>query len=169
MTTDVESDDPPSLQLVASLSERQLYVKEHGETVRTYAVAVGKPKHPTPRGEFAIRRIVWNPGWVPPNTAWARNKKPKQPWDKGNPMKAVKIFFKAPDYYIHGTGDTESLGTAASHGCLRMAPSEAAELARMVMEHGGAVRDDTWFERIRSLGRTHTVRLPSPVTLQVVQ
>lgn len=29
---------------------------------------------------------------------------------KANPMKLVKIFFKKPDYYIHGTGDVESLG-----------------------------------------------------------
>ena len=66
-------------------------------------------------------------------------------------MKVVKIFFREPDYYIHGTGDIASLGTAASHGCLRMAPSEAAEVARLVMEHGGAPKEESWYSRVLHL------------------
>lgn len=84
-------------------------------------------------------------------------------------MKTVKIFFSEPDYYIHGTGDTESLGTAASHGCLRMSPSDVAEVARLVMEHGGAEREESWFERVIGGRETRVVRLPRPVVMSVVE
>lgn len=157
-----------TLSLVADLSERQLYIYKDGETIGTYAVAVGKPKNPTPRGNFAIKKVVWNPSWVPPDAPWARGKKPKEPWHPANPMKTVKLFFSEPDYYIHGTGELESLGTAASHGCLRMSPTDVAEVARIVMENGGAPREPSWFEEVINGGATKTVKLPNPVRMSVV-
>lgn len=80
-------------------------------------------------------------------------------------MKMVKIFFQEPDYYIHGTGAVESLGEAASHGCLRMDPNDAAEVALMVMEHGGVARD--WVKGVLHLGeqRTVTVQQAAPLTV----
>ncbi|HYD52903.1 MAG TPA: L,D-transpeptidase, partial [Gemmatimonadaceae bacterium] len=93
-----------SMLLVADISARKLYLYEGSTIVRSYDVAVGTAKDPTPRGSFRIRKLVWNPGWVPPDEKWARNKTAKGPGEKGNPMKVVKIFFREPDYYIHGTG-----------------------------------------------------------------
>jgi lipoprotein-anchoring transpeptidase ErfK/SrfK len=159
--------DPPTLALVANLSTRQLTVQRDGEVIATYAVAVGAPSHPTPPGNYSVRKVVWNPGWVPPNAPWARGKKAKEPWHPSNPMKMVKIFFREPDYYIHGTAETETLGTASSHGCLRMDPSDAADVARMVMEHGGADRDPSWFEEVMSIGRTRTVPIPRAIRLTI--
>ena len=65
-------------------------------------------------GRFIVRHIVWNPAWVPPNAGWAKGKQPAAPGDPKNPMRAVKIFFQEPDYYIHGTNAEESIGYAAS-------------------------------------------------------
>jgi lipoprotein-anchoring transpeptidase ErfK/SrfK len=154
-------------QLRASLSARAIEVVQDGQVVRTYRVAVGRDAHPTPRGTFRVRRIVWNPSWHPPNEAWARNRTPKGPGERGNPMKVVKIFFREPDYYIHGTGDIESLGSAASHGCLRMDPQEAAELAQMVMESGGSSFGWDTVRRWLHLGSTRAVTLKRPVTLVI--
>lgn len=154
-------------RLRASLSSRGLEVLQDGQVVRSYRVAVGRDAHPTPRGSFQIRRIVWNPSWHPPDEAWARNRTPKGPGERGNPMKVVKIFFRQPDYYIHGTGDIESLGTAASHGCLRMDPRQAAELAQMVMESGGSSFGWDTVRRWLRLGSTRAVTLKRPVTLVI--
>ena len=156
-----------TLRLHADISQRQLHLYSNGELIRSYPVAVGTAADPTPRGAFKIRKLVWNPGWVPPDEKWARNKTPKGPGEKGNPMKVVKIFFREPDYYIHGTGDIHSLGKAASHGCLRMAPSEAAELAQMVMESGGSSFGWDTIRRWLRLGSTRAVTLKRPVTLQI--
>jgi murein L,D-transpeptidase YcbB/YkuD len=159
----------PGLRLVASIADRRIEIRVGDETVESYAVAVGKDGYPTPRGEFTIRRIVWNPSWVPPDSKWAKGKEPQAPGAAANPMKLVKLFFREPTYYIHGTGDVESLGDAASHGCLRMDPDDAYRLARYVMEHGGAPRDEAWYKRIlkfRSEMKTVYLDNPVPLTIQ---
>jgi lipoprotein-anchoring transpeptidase ErfK/SrfK len=157
------------IRLEVDVSDRVLRVIAADEVVKTYTVAVGASAHPTPRGAFSIRRLIWNPRWVPPNAAWARGKTPKGPDDPGNPMGRVKLFFSEPDYYIHGTDNQASLGRAESHGCVRMANSDVVELAQLVMEHGGQPRPQSWFHRILNVVRsTNEVRLSTPVSVIVV-
>jgi lipoprotein-anchoring transpeptidase ErfK/SrfK len=164
-------DTPPpasGFAITIDLSDRKLYVMEGEEVVESYSVAVGKPQHPTPRGSFATRRIVWNPRWVPPNERWARDKAPRAPGDPRNPMGRVKIFFSDPDYYIHGTRDVDSLGEAESHGCVRMRNSDVIALAKKVMQHGGARRDPGWFRRVLNrVTSTQEVRLSNSVPVRV--
>ena len=157
------------LVLKANLRARILLVTRGGSTIKSYPIAVGQDKYPTPLGSFTIRKIVWNPSWKPPpGSAWAKGKTAKAPGDPGNPMKVVKIFFREPDYYIHGTDDVESLGSAASHGCLRMDPSEVADLAKLIMEHGGQPRGENWFWRIIHFRREEqVVYLDNPVSLTI--
>jgi lipoprotein-anchoring transpeptidase ErfK/SrfK len=138
------------LRIEVDLSAKMLSVYQDGERTETYTIAVGTEAHPTPTGTFEVRRIVWNPAWVPPpNAEWAEDESRQAPGDPDNPMKMAKIFFDEPDYYIHGTGAEASLGTAASHGCIRMDPQEVAELARLLMEHGGEGRSTDWYQRMR--------------------
>jgi L,D-transpeptidase-like protein len=121
-------DDPP-IHVVADLSARRLSIYQGNTEVESYPVAIGTGSKPTPRGNYTIRKIVWNPAWIPPDADWAKDKKPQPPGAKENPMKLVKIFFKEPDYYIHGTSAVETLGEEASHGCLRMDPDDAYRVA----------------------------------------
>jgi lipoprotein-anchoring transpeptidase ErfK/SrfK len=156
------------LSLAASISARILSVRLGDSVAETYAISVGADGHATPTGTFRIRKLVWNPRWVPPKEPWARGKTAKAPGDPDNPMQTVKIFFREPDYYIHGTPSVESLGEAASKGCLRMDPQEVAEVAKWVMEHGGEPRPPSWFERVRRLARReHIVHLKNPITLTI--
>ncbi len=158
----------PTLRLTADLSQRMLYLEEHDEVVLSYKIAIGAADHPTPTGSYLIRKIVWNPTWVPPDEKWARRERPRAAGDPTNPMRFVKIFFREPDYYIHGTPYVGSLGKAASHGCLRMDPVDAAEVAQYVMEHGGQPRDENWFWRVihaRSETKTVVLRNPIPMTI----
>ncbi|HEX7981147.1 MAG TPA: L,D-transpeptidase [Gemmatimonadaceae bacterium] len=132
------SHDGP-IRLEVSLSERELRVVEGDSTVATYGVAVGRPSYPTPTGTFETGDIVWNPSWTPPPSGWAANKSYQPPGAAANPMQAVKIYFRAPDLYIHGTNDPGSIGEAASHGCIRMTPEDASELAHRIEDAGGHV------------------------------
>ena len=111
---------------------------------------------------------MWNPAWIPPDRAWAGDKVPQAPGDPDNPMKVVKIFFREPDFFIHGTGATGSLGTAASHGCLRMHPDDAYRVARYLMVNGGQPRDENWFWRVLHFrSQTKTVYLDHPIAITV--
>ncbi|HEY4217238.1 MAG TPA: L,D-transpeptidase [Gemmatimonadaceae bacterium] len=160
----------PVAHLEADLSARKLKLYDGDSLVATYSVAVGKDSKPTPPGQFSIHRIVWNPAWIPPDEPWAKGKKPQAPGAAANPMKLVKIFFKEPDYYIHGTNEPESLGEAESHGCLRMDPDDAYRVARFVMENGGQPRDESWFERVLHFrSETKTVMLDTPIALTITE
>jgi lipoprotein-anchoring transpeptidase ErfK/SrfK len=154
--------------LVVDISERRLYVMSGDDVVRTFPVAVGEEGYDTPSGSFTIRRMIWNPSWTPPASAWARDKKYEAPGSPGNPMGRVKMFFREPDYYIHGTGLASSLGNARSHGCLRMRNIDAVELARIVMINGGGTQEQSWYEEtIATPTRLREVTLPRPVTIRV--
>ena len=59
---DTESDTT-EIELMVSISQRQLYVIEGDDTIKRYAVSVGKEGHPTPQGDFKIHQIDWNPDW----------------------------------------------------------------------------------------------------------
>ena len=161
--------EPSGVHINVSLAERKLYLKDGNSVVQAYSVGVGKPEYETPTGNYTVKRIVWNPPWTPPDEAWAADKEPQPPGAADNPMKAVKIYFNEPDYYIHGTGTLSSLGGAVSHGCIRMAPSDAAALAQYIMDHGGAARDASWFQKVKSSNETETVTLPSGIPMHVAQ
>lgn len=130
-------DGPITLEV--SLSSRSLRVVDGDSTLVTYEVAVGRPSNPTPTGTFETGDIVWNPSWTPPSSDWAANKSYQPPGAAANPMQGVKIYFQAPYYFIHGTNDPGSIGEAASHGCIRMVPGDAKELARRIEAAGGDV------------------------------
>jgi lipoprotein-anchoring transpeptidase ErfK/SrfK len=155
------------LELTANLTTRRLTVRREGEMVKEYDIAVGQDRYPTPTGLFNIQKVVWNPAWIPPDRGWARGKSAKGPGHPGNPMKTVKIFFREPDYYIHGTDQVESLGDAASHGCLRMDPDEAAELALLIMDNAGQERSMDWVKNLLHLGESRTVRLTTATPLLI--
>jgi len=155
------------LRLQVDLSERELAVVLDGTVVERYPVAIGQDSYPTPEGTFAIKKLVWNPTWVPPDSKWARGKTPKAPGDPDNPMKRVKIFFKEPDYYIHGTNDEDSLGRAESHGCIRMHVEDITHVAQLVMEHGGKPMPEPWYRRIFRRKTTQVVHLVAPVAMAI--
>src|SRR5438067_11842314 len=64
--------DDGTIHLQVRLAERKLYVYA-GDQTMSYDIAIGLGSKPTPTGNFHIRRIVWNPAWVPPAVSWARD------------------------------------------------------------------------------------------------
>jgi lipoprotein-anchoring transpeptidase ErfK/SrfK len=155
------------LSMAASTEKKILVVRIGATDVRQYDIAVGTKSHPTPTGHFKVKHMIWNPAWVPPNAGWAKGKQPAAPGAPNNPMRAVKIFFQEPDYYIHGTNDPDSIGYAASHGCIRMAESDALDLARYLMEHAGAPHDSSWYDDVQANSKPTDVRLPYFVPMAI--
>jgi len=156
-----------ALRLEVDLEERLLRAFVDGEEVESFAVAIGTEDYPTPTGDFEIRKVIWNPSWHPPDSKWARGKSPKGPGHPDNPMKRVKMFFKEPDYYIHGTAADDSLGKAESHGCIRMSEEDVTRLAQLVMEQGGKPMPEPWYRRILRLKSTKVVYLEEPVPVEI--
>ena len=156
------------IHIDVTLGGKTLDVRDaSNKLLATYQISPGMPKHPTPPGSFSVKKIVWNPAWVPPKAGWAKGKKATAPTDPKNPMKVVKIFFKEPDLYIHGTGDEQLLGDPASHGCIRVSAADAYALAKLVQQSGGAPQEDAWYQNVIDGGKSVTVVVPKPVPVRI--
>lgn len=92
--------------------------------LRRFTVAVGQTRYPTPGGRFRIIEKQVNPTWFPPNSPWAKGLGPI-PAGPGNPLGTRWMGTSAPAIGIHGTPAAWSLGTRASHGCIRMGIRDA--------------------------------------------
>ena len=57
----------------------------------------------------------------------------------GNEPMPHSIFFHG-QYAIHGTVEVDALGRPASHGCIRLAPDDAAILYSLVSQEGALIR-----------------------------
>jgi lipoprotein-anchoring transpeptidase ErfK/SrfK len=104
----------------------------HLKLAKEYTVAVGMEGLETPEGLYEIQEKEENPVWHVPDSAWAGELAGKTiPPGPEDPIKArwMGIFEGAG---IHGTEETESLGTAGSHGCVRMAIPDVEELYDLV-------------------------------------
>jgi lipoprotein-anchoring transpeptidase ErfK/SrfK len=92
--------------------------------VRTFGVATGQSRYPTPLGRWQVV-VKWrNPWWYPPDSDWAKGEKPVPP-GPGNPLGTRWMGLSASGVGIHGTPDDASIGYSASHGCIRMHISDA--------------------------------------------
>lgn len=96
---------------------------------RRYTVAIGQPAYPTPEGLFSVSSMQVNPTWTVPNSPWAGELQGQSvsASDPNNPLKARWIGI-VNGVGFHGTGQDYSVGTAASHGCLRMHVPDVIDL-----------------------------------------
>ncbi len=95
---------------------------------KTYGIAVGQAGLETPAGEYTIQNRAENPAWHVPDSDWAGELAGQViPPGPENPIKArwMGIYDGAG---IHGTDAVNSIGTNASHGCIRMRIPEVEEL-----------------------------------------
>jgi lipoprotein-anchoring transpeptidase ErfK/SrfK len=123
---EVAAEYPSYLTLDRDSSTQRLW--KNLKLAKTYTVAVGAEGFATPEGLYQIESMEENPVWNVPESDWAGSLAGQTiPPGPENPIKArwMGIFEGAG---IHGTEETSSLGTAASHGCVRMAIPDVEEL-----------------------------------------
>lgn len=117
--------------IVIDRSANRLKLWSPHKLLRSYRVATGQPSYPTPLGNFHIVNKVRNPTWTPPNRSWAAGATPIGP-GPGNPLGTRWMGLSRPGIGIHGTPDSGSIGTFASHGCIRMRISDVERLFNLV-------------------------------------
>ncbi len=110
--------------VAVSLGRREAVVRRAGRVVWRFPVAVGAPATPTPSGRFAVTdRIRFRSSGVYGCCALAltaRQPRIAQGWGGGDRIA------------IHGTTAPGTVGTAASHGCLRARTGDVRRLVRSV-------------------------------------
>jgi len=105
--------------IVIDRSLNRLFLYDGMKHRRTFGVATGESRYPTPVGRFEIV-VKWkNPWWYPPMSDWAKDAEPIPP-GPGNPLGTRWMGISSPAVGIHGTPDPASIGYSVSHGCIRM-------------------------------------------------
>jgi lipoprotein-anchoring transpeptidase ErfK/SrfK len=96
---------------------------------KSYGVAVGQPAYPTPTGRFQISNKQVNPAWTAPNSPWAGELAGTTTpgGSAANPLRARWMGI-ANGVGIHGTSQEYSIGSRASHGCIRMRVADVVDL-----------------------------------------
>ena len=111
-------------RIVVSRAERKLYFYRNGSLQRVYGVAVGQPAWPTPSGHFRVVNKQYMPTWYNPGSSWATTMPKSIPPGFSNPLGVRAMALSASGVLIHGTSNYGSIGSAASHGCIRMRNSD---------------------------------------------
>jgi|SRR5579859_6719793 len=122
---EAESSEPAAQvehhrKLVVSIPHRKLALIEDGKVSKVYSVAVGAQVSPSPTGSFAVKTRLIKPTYYHPGKVI--------PAGPGNPLGTRWIGLSTKGYGIHGTNVENSIGKAASHGCIRMHRKDLEEL-----------------------------------------
>ncbi|HEX2125405.1 MAG TPA: L,D-transpeptidase/peptidoglycan binding protein [Thermoleophilaceae bacterium] len=127
VTTDELADKYPAI-IIVNRGSFTLSFYKNLKLRKTYRIAVGQAGYDTPTGLYNIQNKAVNPSWHVPNSDWAGSLAGTVvPPGPSNPIKArwMGIYDGAG---IHGTDATGSIGTNASHGCIRMLIPDVIEL-----------------------------------------
>ena len=119
--------------ILVRTAENKLYHYENGQLSRSFTVATGTAKYPTPKGNFKITLKRRLPTWVNPDPGgWGKSLPKSIPPGPNNPLGTRALNLNSPGIRIHGTSNLRSLGTPASHGCIRMAMPDVESLFEQV-------------------------------------
>ena len=111
-------------QIVISIADRQLAVLDNGHVLKTYPIAVGARRTPSPDGDFVIINHAKDPTY--------RHRDKEIAPGKDNPLGSRWMGLSLKGYGIHGTNVQSSVGKAVSHGCFRMRKQDVEELYTLV-------------------------------------
>ncbi|MEL7141346.1 MAG: L,D-transpeptidase [Cyanobacteria bacterium J06643_4] len=116
-------------RLVLSLRSRRVYLYQGEMLISSYPVAVGTAETPTPQGEFSVSKMVVDPVWQSPWTGEVHEPGPNSALG----LRWIEFAStEAGSFGFHGTPTVESIGHAASNGCVRMYNEDVVALFSQV-------------------------------------
>lgn len=104
---------PNELTLIIDVHRCKMLVFQGTQVIRTFTVAVGTPDTPSPIGTWKITRK-------------------EKDWGSGFGARFMGLDVTWGQYGIHGTNKPWSIGSRASHGCIRMMNNDVCELYDLV-------------------------------------
>jgi lipoprotein-anchoring transpeptidase ErfK/SrfK len=119
--------------IVVDVSDTTLELLDGLKVEKQYRVATAAPGYVTPVGTWKVINKVENPTWYnPAPDGWGAGEPLVIPPGYGNPLGTRALYLNTPGIRIHGTYSSSSIGTHASHGCIRMLISDSEELYPLV-------------------------------------
>jgi lipoprotein-anchoring transpeptidase ErfK/SrfK len=117
------------VNLLVKLKAKRVYVYKGEKIIARYPIAIGKKGWETPTGDWQVLEKIKNPSWTSFKTGKVLSRRVE------NILGARWIGFWTDQQDVigfHGTSNLKSIGTAASHGCVRMYNRDVKALYKMV-------------------------------------
>ena len=122
--------------LRVSLAEKLLEIREGTRLVASFPVTPGSEKLPTPAGSWFIQSKVFLPEFRWDEAMLNTGKRSEQfyllPPGPNNPVGVMWMGINKDGIGLHGTNNPNTIGRAASHGCMRLANWDAVRVAAYV-------------------------------------
>jgi lipoprotein-anchoring transpeptidase ErfK/SrfK len=123
------TDDGLGKSIEIDKSVNRLWLYDGLKVVKSYRVATAKSGFVTPSGSWKVAYKEVNPAWHnPAPTTWGKGMPLVIPPGPGNPLGTRAMGLNASGILIHGSYATGSIGSYASHGCIRMAIWDAEDI-----------------------------------------
>ncbi len=118
-----------SKKVIVDLSDRRVYVYRGNQVIASYPTGIGKKGWETPTGSFKVNQKIVNPSWRHPITDKVFPPGPDSPLGR----RWIGFWSDGRNYIgFHGTPNYDVVGTAVSHGCLRMRNVDVLMLYKQV-------------------------------------
>jgi hypothetical protein len=127
-----------NIRITVNVPAFQLTLWQNGKEVKAYDIGIGRKNFPLPIGEREANAIIFNPRWIPPDSAWVRRTAGVEPYeriepgDARNPLGKIKISLGG-GYLIHEAAKPSDIGHLISHGCVRMLTEDLFDLTDKII------------------------------------
>ena len=130
------------IRVTVNVPAFRLTVWQGGKEIKTAYVGVGRKSHPIPVGMRSAEKIILNPDWIPPDSAWVRKSSSVEPYerisadDPDNPLGKIKIPL-GQAYLLHEAQSASDIGNLVSHGCVRVMRDDLFDITEMIAKARG--------------------------------
>lgn len=125
------------IRITVNVPAFKMTLWQGGREIKSNYVGVGLKDFPIPVGMRSADKIILNPDWIPPDSAWVRRSSSVEPYerisadDPNNPLGKIKIPL-GQAYLLHEAQGPSDIGNLVSHGCVRVMRDDLFEVSKMI-------------------------------------
>jgi lipoprotein-anchoring transpeptidase ErfK/SrfK len=128
----------PDIRITVNAPAFLLTLWQNGKEVSAYHIGIGQKNFPVPVGEREAKTIIFNPSWVPADSAWASSGKGVSPDERVRPNDPRPLLSKikiplGSGYLIHEASKADDIGRAVSRGCILMLRGDLIDLSEKIL------------------------------------
>jgi lipoprotein-anchoring transpeptidase ErfK/SrfK len=138
---------------------------QNGKEVSVYQIGIGQKAFPVPVGEREATAIIFNPHWIPSDSAWAQHEEIK-PNDQRPLLGKIKIPLGS-GYMIHEATKADDIGRAVSHGGILMLKRDLFDLAEKILTARNPPVTKSRIAQLRDGEERLTVPLDPPLLVDI--
>jgi lipoprotein-anchoring transpeptidase ErfK/SrfK len=162
----------PDIRITVNAPALRLTLWQNGKEVSAYHIGIGQKNFPVPVGEREATTIIFNPSWIPADSAWASRGAGVSPDDNvrhSDPRPRLsKIKIPLGDgYMIHEASKSDDIGRAVSRGCILMLRDDLLDLAEKILTARDPSGVKSRIAQLRDDQKRLTTALNPPVLVDI--